>query len=85
VLQCRQVDSSRADACDSGKNAVRAWDWVSVGAWAGGAAAATVAIVWFVRSVHEAGHRDGDRSGPPVSPSARVIVGPTSIGLDGAF
>ena len=70
VRACAQMVSIQADACDSGKNAVRAWDWISVGAWAGAAAAGTVAVVSLVSaSAHDPRTRPRGR-GPP-SPSPR--------------
>jgi hypothetical protein len=85
VQTCGLKFTSQADACDSLKNDVRAWDWVAVTAWAGAAAAGTVAalsLVRFRRDSHHAG--DGARSRPS-SPSARVVVAPTSVGLEGTF
>jgi hypothetical protein len=58
---------------DSLKNAVRAWDWVAVGAWVGAAAAGTIAVVTFVRSQ------------PGAAQSAQVVAGPASIGVEGSF
>jgi hypothetical protein len=73
VGACAQVLSLRADACDDRKNLVRAWDWVAAGAWAGALAAATLATVSFVRLRHD------------TEASARIVVGPGSVALRGAF
>jgi hypothetical protein len=89
VQACAQVVSHQPDACDDQKNAVRAWDWAGVGAWAAAAAASTVAVVSLVRLHRDASHamsRDGLRaSRADASPSARVVVGPASLGVEGTF
>jgi hypothetical protein len=86
VQACAQVISFQTDACDSHKNAVRAWDWVGIGAWTGAAAFGTVAVLSFVRSHRDAGHASGDHArGPASSPTARVVVGPASMDLEGTF
>jgi hypothetical protein len=68
---CAQALTEDAAACDPERNAVRTWDWIAVGAWAGAAVVATVATVGFVHLGH-----DGE---------ARVAVGPTSVALRGTF
>jgi hypothetical protein len=75
VRDCAQVVSPRTDACNSEKNGVRAWDWVAVGAWAGAAAAGTLAVLSFER-LHRTAH--GNRS-------AHLFVTPTSAGIEGSF
>ena len=84
VQACAQVVSPLADACDSRKNTVRAWDWISVGAWAGAAAAGTVAILSLVRLHRDAVRGDGAGNRAP-SPSARVVLGPAAMGVEGTF
>ncbi len=80
VATCAHTVSVEADACESGKNAVRAWDWVSVGAWAGAAAAGAVAVVSL-------SFASGTMPGrvKPVERAARVVVGPGSLGVEGTF
>jgi hypothetical protein len=85
VQACSLVISPQADACDSRKNTIRAWDWVGVGAWAGAAAAGAVAVVSLVRLGHDVGREPRDGETPPSSPSARVVVGPASFALQGSF
>lgn len=89
VEACAQVVSHQPDACDDQKNAIRAWDWAGVGAWAAAAAAGTVAVVSLVRLHRDASRsasRDGLRaSRADASPSARVVVGPASMGVEGTF
>jgi hypothetical protein len=75
VSGCAQVVSLAADACDSQKQAIRAWDWAAAGAWAGAAAASTLAVLaWTTpsRSVSRAS-------------SVRVVVGVGSLGVGGDF
>ncbi len=85
VQICAQMVSLQADACDAHKNAVRAWDWVGVAAWVGAAAAGTLAIVSLVRPHRDSVGTRGDRRGTLPAPSARVVVGPASMGLEGTF
>jgi hypothetical protein len=73
VSSCAQVVSPRTDACDSQRNTVRAWDWVAIGAWAGAIATGALATVSFIRL-----HHDADAS-------ARLVVGPGSIGFRETF
>jgi hypothetical protein len=82
VQSCAQVVSRQGGACDAQKNAVRAWDWVGVGAWAGAAAAGALAVVSLVRL-----HHDPDRARGRAAPtlSARVVAGPASMGVEGTF
>jgi hypothetical protein len=82
MRSCAQVLSAQAGACDSEKNAVRAWDWVAIGAWAGAAAAGTVAVLSLVRLHHEGGH---GRPAPAPPAYARVVVGPASVDVEGTF
>jgi hypothetical protein len=84
VQTCAQLVSQQAGACDAQKSAVRAWDWVGIGAWAGAAAAGTVAVLSLVRLHHDPG---GGRGNPALSPSLypRVVVGPASMGVEGTF
>jgi hypothetical protein len=76
VRDCAQVVSTRSDACDSEKNGVRAWDWVAIGAWAGAAAAGTLAVLSFERL-----HRSAAQS----NRSAHLFVTPASAGIEGSF
>jgi hypothetical protein len=73
VSSCAQVVSPRTDACDSQRNTVRAWDWIAIGAWAGAIATGALATVSFIRL-----HHDADTS-------ARLVVGPGSIGFRETF
>jgi hypothetical protein len=82
VQSCAQMLSRQTGACDSQKNAVRAWDWVGVGAWAGAAAAGAVAVVSLVRLRHDAGR---GRVAPTPSLSAHLVAGPASMGVEGTF
>ncbi len=85
VQACGLELTTQADACNSLKNTVRMWDWIAVGAWAGAAAASTVAVLSLVRLRRDTRHT-GDVTGRgPSSPSARVVMAPTSIGLEGTF
>ena len=75
VIQCASVVSTAADACNSEKNGVRAWDFTAGGAWLGAAAAGTLAVLLWAR---------------PAAPSstaaaAQVFVGPGSVVLGGRF
>lgn len=76
IRDCAQIVSQRADACDSEKNGVRAWDWVAAGAWAGAAAAGTLAVLSFER-LH--------RAAPQGNRSAHLFVTPASAGIEGSF
>jgi hypothetical protein len=76
VQGCAQIVSTQTDACDAGKNSVRAWDWVGVGAWAGAAVAGAVAIVSLVRS---------HAGGAGAAPAASLVVAPASMRLEGTF
>jgi hypothetical protein len=73
ISSCAQVVSPRTDACDSQRNTVRAWDWVAIGAWTGAIAAGALATVSFIRLHHDA------------ETSARLVVGPGSIGFRETF
>jgi hypothetical protein len=85
VQACAQIVSHQPDACDDEKNAVRAWDWAGVGAWAAAAAAGTFAVVSLVR-LHPDASRGGLRaSRAAASLSARLVVGPASMGVAGTF
>ena len=72
VQRCAQVVSDASDACDSLKNPVRAWDAAAGGAWVGAAGLGTLAIILFAH------HAEPE-------PSARLLVGPGSVGLAGSF
>jgi hypothetical protein len=93
VQACAQIVSQQTDACDEQKNAVRAWDWAGVGAWTAAAAAGTVAVVSLLRLHHEASRvarrgavrPDGADGETVPSPSARIVVGPGSMGIQGTF
>ncbi len=93
VQACAQVVSHQPDACDDQKNAVRAWDWAGVGAWAAAAAAGSVAVVSLLRLHHEtrrvarrgAVRPDGADGETVPSPSTRVVLGPASMGIEGTF
>jgi hypothetical protein len=76
IRDCAQIVSPRSDACDAEKNGVRAWDWVAVGAWAGAAAAGTLAVLSFERMHRTAAQ--GNRS-------AHLFVTPASAGIEGSF
>jgi hypothetical protein len=76
VADCAQVVSPRPGACDSEKNAVRAWDWVAVGAWTGAVAAGALAVLSFERLHHRTARDDR---------SARIYVTPASVGVEGSF
>jgi hypothetical protein len=69
---CARVVSTSPGACDSQKNGVRAWDFTAAGAWVGAAAVGAIAVVLWTRPA-------------PASPSAQLLVGPRSIGLEGRF
>jgi hypothetical protein len=69
VDECANVTSRAPGACDSQKNAVRAWDWVAATAWAGTAAAGTgAACLWM-----------GARR------ATAVILRPTGLAIMGTF
>jgi len=74
VSSCARVVSASADACDSQKNEVRAWDFVAAGAWVGAALAATIAIVLWTKPSHE-----------PTATTTRILAGPGSLVLGGRF
>jgi hypothetical protein len=59
VSECAQVPSRSADACDSQKNWVRAWDFAAAGAWLGAATMGAVAVVLWSK-----GESVGLRLGP---------------------
>jgi hypothetical protein len=90
VTECAQIVSQQTGACDDQKNAVRAWDWAGIGAWTAAAAASTVAVIALLRLRREParvanhGALRADRASA-VSPSARVVVGPASMGIEGTF
>ena len=69
---CAQVVSTAPDACGSQRNAVRAWDYTAAGAWVLAAAAASVAVVLWVRT-------------PSAPTSARLVLGPGALGVEGRF
>jgi hypothetical protein len=70
VSECAtRVAGDADDACGPLKGAVRAWDWVAVGAWTGAAAAGALAVVSFVRS----------------RAKAQVVVGPATLRVEGSF
>jgi hypothetical protein len=73
VASCALVASPQADACDGERNVVRAWDWVAVGAWTGAAVVGSLVAISLVRLGHDAGS------------SPKVVAGPASIALRGAF
>jgi len=75
VSGCSRIVSAAPDACDTQKRAVRAWDWTAAGAWAGAAAASTLALLSWTKSPH------------PTSAAAsiHIAVGPDWLGLDGDF
>lgn len=75
VAQCASVVSTATDACDSKKNAVRGWDFTAGGAWIAAATVGTIAVVLWVRP----------SSPRPAQASARVVLGPGSVGLGGSF
>jgi hypothetical protein len=67
--QCREeVD------CNDLKSPIRAFDWLALGAWVGGAAVGTVAVILWARP-----------SGPPGKTSAELRVGPASLGFVSHF
>ena len=69
---CAQIVSVASNACSSRKQTVRAWDYTAAGAWVAAAAAASIAVVLWVRSPSEA-------------PAAAMIVGPGSVAVEGRF
>jgi hypothetical protein len=75
VSGCAQVVSLAADACDAQKQAVRAWDWAAAGAWAGAAAASTLAVLAWTTSLRSASRAS----------SVRVTIGVGSLGVGGDF
>jgi hypothetical protein len=81
VQTCAQ---SVKQACDPQKNTVRAWDWVSIGAWAGAAAAGAVAVLSLVRVDHDSGRGSASPT-RTASLFAHVVVGPASMGVEGTF
>jgi hypothetical protein len=93
VQACAQIVSHETDACDEQKNAVRAWDWAGVGAWTAAAAAGSFAVVSLLRLHHEASRvarrgavrPDGADGETVPSPSARIVLGPGSMGIEGTF
>jgi hypothetical protein len=74
VSQCRQVMSPSADACDSQKNWVRAWDFAAAGAWLGAATVGAVAVVLWSKDDRDAGTK-----------SVGLRFGPTSLEVGGRF
>jgi hypothetical protein len=75
VQACAQVLSLDPDACDARKNLIRAWDWAAVAGWAGAAGAGAFAVFALTRRHHDAASRR-----PP-----EIVIGPTSVGLEGTF
>ena len=76
VLGCARVTNPLPGACDSAKSYVRRWDWTAAGAWTGAAALATLAVLSWTR--------------PPAAAnaggaSARMVVGPGSLDVEGSF
>jgi hypothetical protein len=70
MRSCAQVTSLAPAACDAERAAVRAWDWIAVGAWAGAAGLATLAVVsWST----------------PRGASGNVTVGLGAVRWGGAF
>jgi hypothetical protein len=67
---CSQISAGVSSACDPYRVPVRAWDWVAVGAWTGAGVMATLAVISWVRT--------------PAGPG-RVVVGPASVQVEGAF
>ena len=74
VSECRKVISPSADACDSQKNWVRAWDFAAAGAWLGAATVGTVALVLWSKDDRDAGTK-----------SVGLRFGPTSLEVGGRF
>jgi hypothetical protein len=75
VEACAATVSTEIGACDSRKNAVRAFDWIALGGWAGAAAVGTLAVLSLTKHHAEAGS---------IRPT-HVAVGPASILLAGTF
>jgi len=75
VSGCAQIASLAADACDAQKQAVRAWDWAAAGAWAGAATASVFAVLSWATPSRAASS----------AATLRVVVGPASLGVGGAF
>jgi hypothetical protein len=69
--QCMTIVSNAAGACDSERNAVRAWDYTAAGAWIAAAALGAVSIVLWSSHARE-------------GPSA-LLVGPGQLAVKGAF
>jgi hypothetical protein len=75
VEACAATVSTEIGACDSRKNAVRAFDWIALGGWAGAAAVGTFAVLSLTKHHAEAGS---------IRPT-QVAIGPASILLAGTF
>lgn len=71
-----ESDCVRVTACDDRRGGVRAFDAIALGAWIGGAALGATAIVLWVRPPRDHAGSSG---------GARVVAGPGSIGVEGAF
>jgi len=74
VTACATDFDPAPDACESQKNAVRAWDYAAAISWLGAAAAGTVAVVlWLKRA-------------PDARPySAQLMVGPGTLAVGTSF
>lgn len=74
VSECAQIPSLSANACDSQRNWVRAWDFAAAGAWLGAASMGAVAVVLWTKA-------DSDFRSKTVD----LRFGPASIGVGGRF
>ena len=75
VQSCAAIANPAANACDSQKNTVRAWDWVAAGTWAGAAVSAGLAVFLWTRPA----------GAHPSTASVSWLVGPGSVALRGSF
>jgi hypothetical protein len=75
IAQCAKVVSTAADACDSQKTTVRAWDATAVSAWiAAGALGAVSIVLWLTPSKPSS-----------TQAASHVWIGPASAGVGGTF
>jgi hypothetical protein len=75
IQTCRQLVTTAPGACDGEKSSVRALDWTAAAAWAGAVAASTIAVVTWRGALADGGP----------APSASVVAGPGSVGVEGTF
>jgi hypothetical protein len=80
VRECSSVVTRAADACDSLRAPVRAWDWVAGGSWAAAVAAGGVAVVLWTKHAEASSSAANSRSA-----GIGVILGPATLGAGGRF